>query len=271
VHHGAGGRKVSDVAGAWVDLNCDMGESFGAWRMGADAAVMPHVTSANIACGYHAGDPAVMRSTVRLAREHGVAAGAHPGFPDLVGFGRRELSVTPAEVEGLVLYQVGALAAIATAEGMPMSHVKPHGALYNMAAKDRALSDAIARAIAAVDRRLVFFGLAGSVMLAAGRDAGLRVAAEGFADRAYLRDGTLAPRAMPGAVITEEAAVVARALRMVKDGVVTTPDGHDVPLDVQTLCVHGDTPGAPALARALRRALEGAGIVVRAAGAESAA
>lgn len=262
---------MSEVARLAVDLNCDMGESFGAWRMGADAAVMPHVTSVNIACGYHAGDPAVMRSTVRLAREHGIAAGAHPGFPDLVGFGRREMRVTPLEVEGMVLYQVGALAALAAAEGVSLSHVKAHGALYNMAATDRALADALAGAIASIDRRLVFFGLAGSVMLAAGRDAGLRVAAEGFADRAYLRDGTLAPRSTPGAVIVDEASVVARAIRMVRDGVVTTPDGHDVPLEIHTLCVHGDTPGAPALARALRSALEGAGIEVRAVGAGSAA
>jgi len=259
------------VARLSVDLNCDMGESFGAWRLGADAAVMPHVTSVNIACGYHAGDPAVMRNTVRLAREHGVAVGAHPGFPDLAGFGRREMRATPLEVEGMVLYQVGALAAIAAAEGVAISHVKPHGALYNMAATDRALAGAIAGAIASLDRRLIFFGLAGSVMLVAGRDAGLRVAAEGFADRAYLRDGTLAPRSTPGAVIAEEASVVARAIRMVRDGVVTTSDGREVPLDVQTLCVHGDTPGAPALARALRGALEGAGIAVRAVGEESAA
>ncbi len=243
-----------------------MGESFGVWRMGADADVMPHITSANIACGFHAGDPAVMRGTVRLAREHGVAVGAHPGFADLAGFGRRDIRTTPQETEDLVLYQLGALAAMAAAEGVPIAHVKPHGALYNMAARDRALADAIARAVAAFDRQLVLFGLAGSVMLAAGRDLGLRVAAEGFADRGYEPDGSLTPRSRPGAVIAEPASVVARAVRMVRDGVVTAADGRDVPLDVRTLCVHGDTPGAAALARALRDGLEAAGIAVRPAG-----
>ncbi len=244
-----------------------MGESFGAWRMGADADVMPHITSANIACGFHAGDPAVMRDTVRLARRHGVAIGAHPGFPDLAGFGRRDMRVTPQEVEDLVLYQVGALAAMAAAEGVPVAHVKPHGALYNMAARDRPIADAIARAVAAFDRRLVLFGLAGSEMLSAGRSAGLAVAPEGFADRGYEPDGSLAPRSQPGAVIAESAAVVARAVRMVSDGVVTAAGGRDVALDVRTLCVHGDTPGAAGLARALRSGLEAAGIAVRAAGA----
>jgi UPF0271 protein len=254
------------VARPTVDLNCDMGESFGAWRMGADAEVMPSITSANVACGFHAGDPAVMRGTVRLAREHGVAVGAHPGFADLAGFGRRDLRVTPQEAEDLVLYQLGALAAMAAAEGVPIAHVKPHGALYNMAARDRAMADAIARAVAAFDRKLVLFGLAGSVMLAAGRDAGLAVAAEGFADRGYEPDGSLTPRSRPGAVIAEPAAVVARAVRMVTDGVVVTAGGHEVALDLQTLCVHGDTPGAAALARALRSGLEAAGISVRAPG-----
>ncbi len=252
-----------------VDLNCDMGESFGAWRMGADADVMPHVTSANIACGFHAGDPAVMRRTVRLAREHGVAVGAHPGFPDLPGFGRRDLHVSPREAEDLVLYQLGALAAMAAAEGVAIAHVKPHGALYNMAARDPVLAGAIAKAVAAFDRRLVLFGLAGSVMLAAGREAGLNVAAEGFADRGYEPDGSLAPRSRPGAVITDPAAVVARAVRMVRDGVVTATDGRDVALEVQTLCVHGDTPGAAALARELRSGFEAAGIAVRATSAGS--
>ena len=246
-----------------------MGESFGAWRMGADADVMPHVTSANIACGFHAGDPAVMRRTVRLAREHGVAVGAHPGFPDLPGFGRRDLQVSPREAEDLVLYQLGALAAMAKAEDVAIAHVKPHGALYNMATRDRALAGAIAKAVAAFDRRLVLFGLAGSVMLAAGREAGLIVAAEGFADRGYEPDGSLAPRSRSGAVLTDPAAVVARAVRMLRDGVVTATDGRDVALEVQTLCVHGDTPGAAALAHDLRSGFEAAGIAVRATGAGS--
>ncbi|HWT46584.1 MAG TPA: 5-oxoprolinase subunit PxpA, partial [Vicinamibacterales bacterium] len=168
-----------------VDLNCDMGESFGAWRLGADAAIMPSITSANIACGFHAGDPGVMRATVRLASDAGVAIGAHPGFPDLAGFGRREMGMSEADVQDMVLYQVAALAGFARAAGTTLTHVKPHGALYNMAARDRRLSEAIARAVASFDPALVLFGLAGSVMLEAGRDAGLRVAAEGFADRGY--------------------------------------------------------------------------------------
>ena len=239
-----------------------MGESFGPWPMGADDRVMPHITSANIACGAHAGDPVVMRDTVRLARASGVAIGAHPGFADLQGFGRREMQVPPAEIEASVIAQVGALAAMAHAEGMSLQHVKPHGALYNMAARDRPLSDAIARAIAAVDSRLILFGLPGSPMLAAGRAAGLRVAAEGFADRSYEPDGSLTPRSRPGAVIHDVDAVVARALRMATDGIVLTASGHEVSLAVQTICVHGDTPGAAELARRIHEALRGAGVDV---------
>src|SRR5574338_947262 len=177
-----------------VDLNCDMGESFGAWRMGDDEAMMRAITSANIACGAHAGDPTVMRRTVRLAREHGVAVGAHPSLPDLQGFGRRELKLAPDEIEGLILYQIGALAAIARAEGVTLRHVKPHGALYNMAARDGTIADAIARAVASFDRSLVLFGLAGSLMLTAGEAVGLTVASEVFAERADERDGWLASR-----------------------------------------------------------------------------
>ncbi len=242
-----------------IDLNCDMGESFGPWVMGADEAVMPHITSANIACGAHAGDPGVMRRTVRLARAAGVAVGAHPGFADLQGFGRREMTIDPSEVEDLLIAQIGALAAIAKAEGVALQHVKPHGALYNMAARDRALADAIARAIVAVDHTLIMFGLPNSSMLAAGRAAGLRVAAEGFADRAYQPDGSLAPRSRPGSVIHDAEAVVARAARMVRDGIVLTPEGADVALRVATICVHGDTPGAPELARRIRETLQSAG------------
>jgi UPF0271 protein len=246
-----------------IDLNCDMGESFGSWKMGTDTEVLASVSSANIACGYHAGDPAVMRRTVRAARDAGVAVGAHPGLPDLVGFGRREMRVQPADVEDMVLYQVGALAAFAAAEGVRLRHVKAHGALYNMAARDVSLASAIARSVAAFDRDLLLFGLAGSVLLDAGRDAGLRVASEGFADRAYEPDGSLTPRSRPGAVIDDPDRVVERAVRMVTQGRVTATDGSEVALEVDTLCTHGDTPGAQALVRRLRAGLESQGVAVR--------
>lgn len=247
-----------------VDLNCDMGESFGAWTMGDDRAMMRAITSANVACGAHAGDPEVMRRTVRLAREHGVSVGAHPSLPDLAGFGRREMRVTPDEVEGLVLYQVGALAAIARAEGVALAHVKPHGALYNMAVRDGTIADAIARAVHAFDPSLVLFGLAGSLMLSAGEAAGLRVASEVFADRGYERDGALASRLKPGSVIQDPERVSARAVEMVRDGRVAALSGESIAVQADTICVHGDTPGAPNLARRIRAALEAAGIEVRA-------
>ena len=246
-----------------IDINCDMGESFGPWAMGADERVMPHITSANIACGAHAGDPRVMRRTVRLAKQHGVSVGAHPGFADLHGFGRREFQADPGEVEDAVIAQVGALAAIARAEGMTLRHVKAHGALYNMAARDRRLADAIARAIAAVDGSLLMFGLPNSPMLEAGAAAGLHVAAEGFADRAYEPDGSLTPRSRAGAVIHDAALVVERAVRMVRDAVVLTPAGGEIAMKIDTICVHGDTPGAPELARRIRAGLDAAGIHVR--------
>src|SRR5688572_6257108 len=245
-----------------VDLNCDMGESFGRWELGADAAVMPHISSANIACGAHAGDPAVMRRTLRLATAHGVACGAHPGFADLAGFGRREIPITPGEATDLVLWQLGALAAIARSEGVQLRHVKPHGALYNMAARDAALGVAIARAVEQFDRGLVLFGLAGSPMLDAGRAAGLSVAAEGFADRAYEPDGSLTPRSVTDSVIHDVDAVVMRAVRMVKERRVRARNGADIDLHVDTICVHGDTPGAERIAAALRTGLEAAGIQI---------
>ncbi len=239
-----------------------MGESFGRWELGADAEVMPHVSSANVACGAHAGDAAVMRRTLRLAAHHGVACGAHPGFADIAGFGRREIPVTADEARDLVLWQLGALEAIARSEGLRLRHVKPHGALYNMAARDPKLADAIASAVAEFDRSLVFFGLAGSGMLDAGRRAGLAVAAEGFADRSYETDGSLTPRSVPGSVIPDLDAVVSRAVRMVRESRVTARNGAEVVLKVDTICVHGDTPGAPVLARGLRQGLEAAGIEV---------
>jgi UPF0271 protein len=225
---------------------------------------MRSITSANVACGFHAGDPGVMRETVRLAKAAGVAVGAHPGFPDLVGFGRRELRASPREVEDLVLYQIGALAAIATTQGVRLSHVKAHGALYNMAARDRSLADAIAAAVAAFDRSLVLFGLPNSELVRAGEALGLRVASEGFADRAYMSDGSLAPRSRKGSVIHDADEVLERALRMVRDGEVTAVDGSRLALKVDTLCVHGDTPGAAELTRQLREGLARNGVTVSA-------
>ena len=251
----------------FMDLNADVGESFGPWSLGDDRAVLRSITSANVACGFHAGDPGVMRDTVRAARAAGVAVGAHPGFPDLVGFGRRNLAASPREVSDFVLYQLGALAAIAAAEGVRLQHVKPHGALYNMAVGDPQLAEAIAAAVAAFDRRLILFGLPGSALLRAGADAGLRTAAEGFADRGYAADGTLLPRDRAGALVRDADAVVERAVRMARDGLVTSADGADVAVRVATICVHGDTPGAPELTRRIRAALESAGLTVRAPGA----
>ena len=246
-----------------IDLNADLGESFGPWPMGQDEALMSSITSANVACGFHGGDPSVMRRTVTAAITHHVAIGAHPGFPDLVGFGRREMQATPSEVEDFVLYQVAALAGIAAAQGARLQHVKAHGALYNMAVRDRALADAIARATAAVDRSLILFGLPGSELLRAGEEAGLRVASEAFADRAYEPDGTLVSRKRAGSVIHDANAVVARAVAMVTTGTVTAVDGSQLALRADTLCLHGDTPGSAALARQVRDGLQAAGVNVR--------
>jgi len=250
-----------------VDLNSDVGESFGSYTIGQDAILLPHVTSANVACGFHAGDPGVMRATVALARQHDVAVGAHPGFPDLVGFGRRDLHATPREVEDFVVYQIGALAAIAAAQGVRLQHVKPHGALFNMAVRDAALADAIARATASVDRSLILFGLPGSELVRAGDRAGLRTACEAFADRAYSPDGTLVSRRLTNAVIHDADAVEARVVRMARDRNVVAVDGSVVSLEIDTICVHGDTRGAADLAVRIRRALEASGVSVRAVGA----
>jgi UPF0271 protein len=249
-----------------IDINSDTGESFGAYTIGHDAGLFKSITSANVAAGFHAGDPSVLRDTIRLAKKHGVAVGAHPGFPDLVGFGRRELNVTPKEAEDMVLYQVAAVAGVAAAEGVKLQHVKPHGALFNMAVRNRELSDAIARGVAAFDKGLILFGLPGSEILNAGRAAGLRVAAEVFADRAYEPDGSLASRRKPGTVIHDAAAVVARTVRMAKEHSVVAIDGSVVSLEADTICVHGDTPGSDDLAAKIRAGLEAAGITVKAIG-----
>jgi UPF0271 protein len=245
-----------------LDLNADMGESFGAYKLGQDASLMPVITSASVACGFHAGDPGVMRETVSLARQHGVAVGAHPGFPDLAGFGRREMKTTAREVEDFVVYQIGALAAVSATQGLRLQHVKAHGALYNMAVRDASLAEAIARATAAVDPALILFGLPGSELIAAGQRAGLRTAREGFADRAYQPDGTLVPRHIPGSVIEDPEIVVNRAVAMARERAVTASDGSRLSLEVETICVHGDTPGAAELASRIRQALTKAGVSV---------
>jgi UPF0271 protein len=254
---------------ATIDLNCDMGESFGAWTMGQDEAVMPLVSSANVACGFHAGDPQVMRRSVALARRHGVAIGAHVALPDLQGFGRREMRVAPDEAYAFVLYQLGALAAFAKAQGAELAHVKPHGALYNMAAREPALAAAIARAVREFDPRLVLFGLSGSALIEAGRVAGLAVAREAFADRRYESNGQLTPRSEPGAVIDDPDDAAAQLLELVERGTVTSRHGDALRVEADTICVHGDRPDAAAFARALRARLDAAGVRVAAPGAPS--
>lgn len=242
-----------------INLNADLGESFGAWTMGADEALLQVVGSANIACGFHAGDPLVMRHTVRAALAAGVSLGAHPAYPDLQGFGRRPMKIAPAEVEAMVIYQVGALAAIAAAEGGRLRHVKPHGALSNQACTDPALAAAVARAVGAVDRDLILLAPVLSELHAAGVRAGLRVAGEIFADRAYADDGTLVARGQPGALIHDPDQLVAHVLRMLAAGGVLSAHGKVLPSAMHSICVHGDTPGAVDCARRLRAALEDAG------------
>ena len=256
--------------GLRVDLNCDMGESFGVYRLGADEEVLPYITSANVACGFHGGDPAVMRTTVARACQHGVAVGAHPGFPDLIAFGRRNMDATPQEVYDLVVYQVGALLGFATAAGVGLQHVKAHGALYNMAASDRAggreLAAAIAMAVRDVDRGLVLFGLPGSPLITEGEAAGLGTASEAFADRNYMSDGTLVSRRRPDAHVHDADEAVRRAIRMVREGTVRSIDGQDIAIRADTICIHGDGPNAAELARRLRSGFEQAGISVQSVG-----
>lgn len=245
-----------------VDLNSDLGESFGAYTIGMDAEVLRHISSANVACGWHAGDPGVMERTVQAAVAAGTAVGAHPGYPDLLGFGRRSMALSPDEARTAVMYQVGALQAFVRAQGAKLQHVKPHGALYNTAAKDMALALAICEGIAAVAPDAIVLGLAGSCLLKAARQTGLRWASEVFADRAYQSDGSLVPRSRPGAVITDRDCAIARAVRMVRDGVVTTADGVDMPILAHSICVHGDNPSAVAFVESIRAALTDAGVRV---------
>jgi len=245
-----------------IDINCDMGESYGAWKMGADAEVMPFISSANIAGGFHGGDPATIRATVRLAADHGVAIGAHPSLPDLQGFGRRVMTISPQDMYDLVLYQAGAVEAFARAAGARLHHVKCHGALYNMAANDAGLAEAMARAVKDLGGGVILYALSNSRMMNTAKKLGIRVAGEVFADRGYADDGTLAPRGSPGAMIEDAALAAQRALSMVEDGYVTALSGARVPVSPDTLCLHGDQPGAVAFAKAIRKAFSEHGIAV---------
>ena len=242
-----------------INLNADLGESYGAWTMGSDTELLQVINSANIACGFHAGDPVVMRETVRLAVAHGVSLGAHPAFPDLPGFGRRVMQLSPRELEAAILYQVGALQAMAAAEGGRVTHVKPHGAMNNMACADEAMAATVARAVKALDPGLILLAPALSALERAGEAAGLRVAREVFADRSYQADGQLTPRSRPGAVLHEASDCVPHVQRMLDAGGIVTADGQRLPTRIDSICVHGDGPGAVAAAQAIRAALEGAG------------
>lgn len=248
----------------YLDLNCDLGESFGAYTIGCDEQVIPYITSANIACGYHAGDPTVMHRSVELCCRYGVQVGAHPGLPDLAGFGRRRMQITPAEAADCVAYQIGALRAFCDEVGVPLHHVKPHGALYNMAAKDRPLADALCRAVQKAAPGAILLALSGSEMETAARAIGLPVACEVFADRGYRPDGTLVPRGTPGAMIEDETQAIARVVRMAREGKVTACDGSEVELRADSVCVHGDGPKALAFVEKLREALPADGITLRA-------
>ncbi len=245
-----------------VDLNSDLGESFGNYTIGLDESVIKSVSSANIACGWHAGDALVMQRTLHMAKENGVGIGAHPGYPDLMGFGRRNMAVTPNEIKAYVQYQLGALLAFTISIGEKVQHVKPHGAMYNMAAKDYSLAKAIAEAIYEVDKSIILLGLANSEMIKAGEDVGLRVASEVFADRAYNADGTLVSRNVPGAVLHDTNLAIKRVVKMVKEGKVTAISGEDIRINAQSICVHGDNPEAIVFVKEIRQKLEDEGIAI---------
>jgi len=251
-----------------VDLNCDLGESFGNYKIGLDEEVIKYVSSANIACGFHASDPLVMAKTLALAKENQVAVGAHPGFPDLVGFGRRNMNVSPEELKAMIIYQIGALSAFCTSQGLKMQHVKAHGAMYNMAARDEKLALAIAEGIASVDSSLILLGLSGSKMLEAGQKLGLKTKKEVFADRAYENDGSLVARSKAGSVIQNEEEAISRVIKMIRFGKVTSISGKEIPVQADSICVHGDNPKALAFVEKIRSALEGEGISIRAMGKE---
>jgi UPF0271 protein len=247
-----------------IDLNCDMGESYGAWKMGADAGVMPYISSANIACGFHAGDPATIRQTVRLAVDHGVAIGAHPSLPDLMGFGRRAMRISPQDMYDLVVYQAGAVEAFARAAGAKLHHVKCHGALYNMAANDEGLSEAMIRAVRDLGSNVILYALSESKNFQLAKKANIPVAGEVFADRGYSDDGTLAPRDKPGGMIEDPQASVTQVLGMIEGGYVTSLGGKRVPVAADTLCLHGDQPGAVTFAKKLRETFKEKGIAIAA-------
>ena len=245
-----------------VDLNSDLGESFGRYTIGNDDKIIPLISSANVACGYHASDPVVMGKTIAMAKEAGIRVGAHPGFPDLMGFGRRNMNVTPAEAKAYVLYQLGALDAFCRVNGVKMQHVKPHGALYNMAAKDYTLSTAICEAIKEFDSNLIVLALSGGQLAKAAQDMGLRTAMEVFADCGYEEDGTLVDRHKEGAMITDENEAIARVIRMVKEKKVTAVTGKDIPIQADSICVHGDGAKALAFVEKIREAFEKEGIQI---------
>ncbi len=247
----------------YIDLNSDLGESFGNYTLGMDERILELISSANIACGFHAGDPDVMHRTVQLALKNNVALGAHPGFPDLVGFGRRTMGVSPQEVYTMMVYQIGALNGFIKAEGGKMQHVKPHGALYNMAAKDKKLAEAIAESLYKVDPELVLFGLAGSEMIHAAKRIGIRAIEEVFADRTYQKDGTLTPRSQANSMITDDEKTMAQVLQMVQEKRVTSVDGGEIPLQADTICVHGDGEHALNFAKQIKEKLEEANILVK--------
>lgn len=238
-----------------IDLNCDLGESFGNYKIGLDDEVIRHISSANVACGFHASDPLVMQKTVALAKENGVCIGAHPGFPDLVGFGRRNMSVSPAEAKALVQYQIGALDAFCKAAGVKLCHVKPHGALYNMAGKDEILAQAVCEGIFEYDSNLILLGLSGSKMIEVGKKIGLRTANEVFADRAYEDDGSLVARSKHGALITDENLAVSRVVEMVKNGRVTSITGNEIEIKADSICLHGDGVKAVEFAKRIKEEL----------------
>lgn len=247
-----------------IDLNCDMGESFGAWRMGRDAELMDYVSSVNIACGFHAGDPTVIRKTVETAARKGVAIGAHPSFPDLQGFGRRAMALSPQEVFDTILYQVSAVKGICEALGAKLNHVKPHGALYNQAAKDAGISKAIARAVKSAGRNLIFFGLSGSFLISEAEKLGLKTASEVFADRTYKADGSLTPRTEPNALIHDSDEAISQVLEMVSKQIVTAAGGEKISIKAETVCIHGDGENALEFARLIRARLTENGIEIRA-------
>ncbi|MBA4393119.1 MAG: hypothetical protein C0407_06170 [Desulfobacca sp.] len=245
-----------------IDINCDMGESFGAYKIGEDEKVIPYITSANIACGYHAGDPMVMAQTMELAKKYRVAVGAHPGYPDLLGYGRRNLETFPGEIKNYLLYQIGALMAFAKASGLTLQHVKPHGALYNLAARDEKTAQEVIEAVRAFDAELILVMLSDSLGAKMAASSGLKVAQEVFPDRAYLKDGRLAPRTLAGAVIHNSDQVKERIIKLISNGTMTSIEGKEISLKADTLCIHGDTPGAWKVARVIHRELKNSGIKI---------